>query len=236
MIEIVLCTGSTNDDLSARLKVGEPVAEGKWLVANRQSAGRGRQGREWSDGFGNFMGSTTVHLQPADPAAPSLALIAGLAVYRTVVPHCPDPVPLCLKWPNDLLYSGAKMAGILLEREGDKVIVGIGVNLAHAPQIAGRQTIALNTFGPAPDRDLFADTLAGHFADELQRWRTYGIETVIRNWESVAHAKGTPLTVHEQSDGVISGAFDGLLSDGSLRLRLANGTTRAIHAGDVMLA
>ncbi|MDZ4308904.1 biotin--[acetyl-CoA-carboxylase] ligase [Allopontixanthobacter sp.] len=236
MIETVPRTGSTNGDLSARLKAGERIAEGHWLVADRQSAGRGRQGREWFDGTGNFMGSTVVHLSPGDPFTPTLALVAGLASYQAVVPHCPDPVPLLLKWPNDLMYAGAKLAGILLEREGDSVIVGIGVNLAAAPQVAGRETLALAKFGPAPDRDLFAHALAGHFAEELQRWRTYGTQPLINRWESTAHPAGTALTVNEQTDGIISGVFDGLLPDGSLRLRLADGTSRAIHAGDVMLA
>jgi len=236
LIETVSRTGSTNGDLSARLKAGERIAEGHWLVADRQIAGRGRHGREWFDGLGNFMGSTVVHLQAGDPFPPTLALLAGLATYQAVLPHCPDPLPLRLKWPNDLMFSAAKLAGILLEREGDSVIVGIGVNLAAAPQVPGRETIALAKFGPAPDRDLFASSIAGIFADELQRWRTYGTQPLINRWESAAHPKATPLTVNEQSDGIISGVFDGLLPDGSLRLRLADGTWRAIHAGDVMLA
>lgn len=235
MIETVSRTGSTNGDLAARLKAGERVAEGHWLVADRQNAGRGRQGREWFDGLGNFMGSTVVHVQPSDPSTPTLALLAGLAAYQAVLPHCPDPAGLRLKWPNDLIFAGAKLAGILLEREGDSVIVGIGVNLAIAPQVPGRATLALSKFGPTPDRDLFASSIAGYFAEELQRWRTYGAEPLINRWESAAHSIGTGLTVHEQSDGVVSGAFDGLLPDGSLRLRLADGSSRAIHAGDVML-
>ena len=182
------------------------------------------------------MGSNIVHLQPGDPPASSLALLAGLAAYQAVLPHCSDPASLRLKWPNDLMFAGAKLAGILLEREGDSVIVGIGVNLAVAPNVPGRETLALSKFGPAPDRDLFASCIAGHFTEELQRWRTYGTQPLITRWESAAHPKGTALTVNEQADGIISGAFDGLLPDGSLRLRLADGTSRAIHAGDVMLA
>jgi BirA family biotin operon repressor/biotin-[acetyl-CoA-carboxylase] ligase len=236
LIESISQTGSTNGDLSARLKAGERIAEGHWLVADRQSAGRGRQGREWFDGHGNFMGSTVVYVQSGDPITPTLALVAGLAAYQAALPHCPDPVALRLKWPNDLMFANAKLAGVLLEREGDSVIAGIGVNLAAAPLVPGRETLALSKFGPAPDRDMFAASIAGHFAEELQRWRTYGTGPLINRWESAAHAKGTPLTVHEQSEGVISGAFDGLLPDGSLRLRLENGATRAIHAGDVMLA
>ena len=110
------------------------------------------------------MGSTVVRLSPSDPSPASFALAAGLAVYEAVVPLLADPAPLQLKWPNDLTFSGAKLAGILLEREGDALVVGIGVNLADAPDIPGRATVALAAFGPAPDRELFAGALAKAFA------------------------------------------------------------------------
>lgn len=229
-------TGSTNADLAARLQSGRRIAEGYWLVADRQTAGRGRQGREWFDGHGNFMGSTIVHVGPRDPAPATLALVAGLAAYEAVLRHCPGQTGFKLKWPNDLMYSSAKLGGILLEREGDAVIIGIGVNLKIAPDLPDRKTAALSKFGPPPDRDAFARTLASSLDQELERWRTYGIEPLLRRWESAAHPRGTALTVHEQSDGTISGTFDGLESDGCLRMRLADGSTRVIHAGDVMLA
>lgn len=236
MIETLEHTGSTNADIASRLKSGERIAEGFWLVADRQTAGRGRQGREWFDGHGNFMGSTVVYPADRDPPAPTLALVAGLAAYEAALGFCPDPAELKLKWPNDLMLSGAKLAGILLERQMGAVIVGIGVNLAVAPDLPDRPTAALSHFGPSPDRDHFASLLAASFATELERWRIYGLEPLLRRWESAAHPKGTALSVHEQSEGIIHGQFDGLVADGSLRLRLADGSTRAIHAGDVTLA
>ncbi len=235
MIRQVAETGSTNADLAAALRAGDRLAEGDWLLADRQIAGRGRQGREWFDGAGNFMGSTVVHLGPHDPAAPTLALMAGLALYETVSQLLADPAALSLKWPNDLLVGRAKLAGILLEREGDAVIVGIGVNLAAAPQVAGRETIALANLGPAPPRDDFATALAKTFDRELQRWRGAGVEPLLRRWQAVAHALGTSLTVHEPGGQAVVGACAGLAPDGSLLLRLEDGTTRPIHAGDVSL-
>ncbi|MBQ95040.1 MAG: biotin--[acetyl-CoA-carboxylase] ligase, partial [Actinobacteria bacterium] len=74
MIRFVTETGSTNSDLAAQLRAGETVAEGQWLVADRQLSGRGRQGRTWFDGRGNFMGSTAVHIAPRDPNPATLAL------------------------------------------------------------------------------------------------------------------------------------------------------------------
>lgn len=211
------------------------MPEGQWLVADRQTAGRGRQGRVWSDGFGNFMGSTVVHRADSDPSPATLALVAGLAVYESCAAMMADPASLSLKWPNDLLIGRAKAAGILLEGQGNSVIVGVGVNLAVAPSVEGRETCTFATFGPAPDRDVFAHRLAEQFACDLDRWRNFGLEPVLSRWQAAAHPPGTPLSVHDPDGSVATGQFDGLAADGSLRLRLADGTTRAIHAGDVML-
>lgn len=235
MIEVVPETGSTNADLASRITGGEHLSEGYWLVADRQTAGRGRQGRDWSDGAGNFMGSTIVTIGERDPVPSSLALVVGLAAYETMQASLPNPAELSLKWPNDLLLSGAKLAGILLERVADNVVVGIGVNLAATPQLPDRETISLKEIGAAPDRDTFANNLAASLDSELERWRTYGLDTIIRRWEAAAHPVGTPLTVHEPDASVAQGQFQGLNTDGSMRLRLADGTIRAIHAGDVFL-
>ncbi len=236
MIRTVASTGSTQADFAARLNAGERVVEGDWLVADQQSAGKGRQGRQWFDGTGNFMGSTVVWPLQSDPAPSTLALVTALAVIEAVAPLVPPPTMPLLKWPNDVLIGTAKLCGVLLERVGEAVIIGIGVNLAKAPQIEGRETIALSQFGPVPDRDLFAQSLAQHFAQELVRWRSYGLEPILRRWLAAAHPLGTALLVGEPGDVPISGSFAGLDDDGALQLRLADGTTRTIHAGEIRLA
>ena len=220
------------------------LAADYWLVSDRQSAGRGRQGRVWFDGAGNFMGSTAVRLRAGDPAPHTLALVAGLAVHEAVSAYVPPPLRVTLKWPNDaMIGSGegaAKLAGILLERVGDWVVVGVGVNLAVAPAVAGRETVALAQLGPqfgsGPDRDGFARVLAACFSAELARWRGAGLAPVISRWLSVGHPLGTPLRVGEPGGEAISGRFAGLDDDGALALTLPDGTTRAIHAGEVSLA
>ena len=236
VIETIPETGSTNADLAARHRAGQLVPEGHWLVADRQSAGRGRQGREWCDGAGNFMGSTVVHQRFGDPLPSTLALLAGLAVHEVVYHHLPPPHRAMLKWPNDVMVSSAKLAGILLEREGEAVIVGIGVNLVSAPQLPDRKTSALADFAPAPARDTFAAELAGSFAIELERWRSYGLDPILNRWLAAAHPIGTPLTTGEPGETQLAGTFSGLTADGALQLRLADGSTRAIHAGEVRLA
>jgi BirA family biotin operon repressor/biotin-[acetyl-CoA-carboxylase] ligase len=236
LIEHVSATGSTNADLAQRLTAGERLPEGHWLVADRQTAGHGRQGRAWFDSTGNFMGSTIVRPGHGDPSPGTLALMAGLALVETVGPLIPPPHRAELKWPNDLLIGGAKLSGILLERVGDAVVVGIGVNLAAAPELPDRQTIALSQFGPAPDRDAFAASLARSFDRELERWRTVGLAPLVSRWLANGHPIGTPLLIGEPGETPLSGTFAGLTGDGALQLRLADGTTRVIHAGEVRLA
>ena len=236
MIRTVSETGSTNADLAARLLAGDLVGEGEWLIADRQTAGRGRQGRAWFDGHGNFMGSTVIRPGPGDPPATSLALLCGLALHEVASPLIPPPALALLKWPNDLMVGGAKLAGILLERVGDAVVAGIGVNLAQAPKVDGRETMALSAFGPAPDRDHFAASLARQFDLELERWRSFGLEPLIRRWLAAAHPLGTALAVGEPGEAPLIGRFKGLTADGALQLDLADGTTRTIHAGEVRLA
>lgn len=235
MIKTVLQTGSTNSDLSERIRAGQLCREGDWLIADRQTGGRGRLGRPWSDGFGNFMGSTIVRPAERDPNPQSLAFVVALAVYEAVLPFMVQPEKLCVKWPNDLMIADAKLAGILLEREGDAIIVGIGVNLASAPELPDRPTVSLAQFGPRPDRDLFAQSLAASFDAELDRWRSYGLDPILRRWEAVAHKRGTSLTVQPPGEDAIKGKYDGLTVDGALMLRLADNSSRVIHAGDVIL-
>lgn len=235
MIQFVDETGSTNADLLARLSAGEALREGDWLVAKRQVSGRGRQGREWFDGAGNFMGSTVVWPTVNDPAAHSLALMTGLAVYEAILPLCPDPTALMLKWPNDVLLGGAKLCGILLESQSNAVVVGIGVNLRAAPELPDRKTVSLSHLTSPPGLEDFADRLVAGFDQELERWRSHGLELLIRRWLAAAHAKGTKMSIHDPSGEKISGAFAGLDAHGSLLLQGGDGKTRTIHAGDVVI-
>jgi BirA family biotin operon repressor/biotin-[acetyl-CoA-carboxylase] ligase len=236
LIEYLSETGSTNADLAARLSAGEALGEGDWLVADRQSGGRGRLGRTWFDGAGNFMGSTIVRPAISDPPPGTLALVVGLAVFETVSSLVSPPQRAMLKWPNDVLIGTAKLAGILLERSGDAIVVGIGVNLSQAPDLPDRPAIALSSFGPAPDRNAFAAALARQFAIELDRWRTFGLEPIIARWQAAAHPPGTALVAGDPGGEQIAGTFIGLTADGALQLRLDKGTTRTIHAGEVRLA
>lgn len=226
-IRIVERTGSTNADLIA----DQAAAEGDWLVARQQEAGKGRQGRPWLSAAGNFSGSTLVRLRPDDPPAPTLSMAAGLALVEAIDAAVPAQA-LMLKWPNDVMLLGRKLAGILLERNGERIAVGFGVNLAKAPALTDRQAADL---GGSILPEAFAPVLAGSFARLLELWRTSESSALIRAWEQRAHLPGTRLTVHAGRDEMVSGRFAGLEGDGALRLKLDDGAIEVIRAGDVDL-
>jgi BirA family biotin operon repressor/biotin-[acetyl-CoA-carboxylase] ligase len=236
LIEFAEQTGSTNADLAAAIRSGEGWAESRWLVARRQTAGRGRQGREWFDGAGNFMGSTAVALSDGGPPPASLSFVAALAVRDAAGGVLGEDDALGLKWPNDVLLGGGKLSGILLEMVRGHIVVGIGVNLARAPQIEGRKTAAMaDITGTPPVLEDFAASLAAAFDRRLEAWRTYGLAATLQAFLTRSiHAQGSSMTVHDTDGSILSGTFAGLEeSDGALRLRLADGSERVIRAGDI---
>lgn len=206
------------------------------MRAVRQTAGRGRLARAWASPAGNLHASTIVRLRPGDPEAATLALVAAVALHEVAAAWAGAVADrLRLKWPNDLLADGVKLGGILLERTGDAVVAGFGVNLADAPDGLDRAATSLAALGvAAPDPALFLDDLAAAFARWLQRWRGEGIAPIRRRWLDHAHAIGTALRV-AGAGGPIEGLFDGLDADGALRLRLAEGGIALVRAGDVFL-
>ena len=226
-IRVVERTGSTNADLLA----DQSVIEGDWLVALTQDAGRGRQGREWVSESGNFFGSTLVSLRPDDASPASLSLAAALALIEAVDLASPG-LPMMLKWPNDLLLGTAKLGGILLERNGDRVVAGFGLNLGKAPRIEGREVAALNG---VMIPQAFAPLLAGSFAQLLTLWRSNEPEGFAKAWLARAHPIGTRLTIHSAPGETVTGRFDGIEPDGALMLRRDDGAIDTVRACDVEL-
>lgn len=218
---------STNAEARRRAAAGErgPL----WILADRQGAGRGRRGRVWQSAPGNFLASLlmTTDLSPAH--RPRLSFAAALAVHDAVASVRAeagrDPAALTLKWPNDLLLGGAKLAGILLESEGDRMIVGIGVNLAAAPALEDRRTAALDV---AIDPVAFLARLAPAFL----RRRGESFPTIREAWLERAMPPGSPLAVHS-GDRRLLGRFAGIDEDGALLLEGADGRMERLSAGDV---
>lgn len=230
MIRHIAETGSTNADLIAAARAG--AGEGLWLRADRQTDGRGRHGRTWVSPLGNLYASTIVRPSSGDPPAETLALVAGVALIEVARGWAGDASGrLRLKWPNDILADGAKLAGILLERADAAVVIGCGVNLAHHPAGLERATTSLAALaGVTADPALFLDDLADAFARSLRLWREQGLDPVRRAWLAAAHPIGTALLVVGRE-----GLFDGLDADGALRLRRPDGQVEHVRAGEVFL-
>ncbi|MDP8995353.1 MAG: biotin--[acetyl-CoA-carboxylase] ligase, partial [Pseudomonadota bacterium] len=152
------------------------AAEGLWLRAERQTGGKGRQRREWQSPPGNLHASTLVRLRPGDPPAPTLALVAAVALHEVASILAPE---LRIKWPNDLMAGAAKLAGILLERAEDAVVIGFGANLAEHPRGTARPATSFAELGAgAPDPAGFLEALAESFGRWLARWRGEGVAPI----------------------------------------------------------
>lgn len=179
-----------------------------------------------------------MRLRPTDPPAPSLALVAAVALAEAVVVAGAGLLPtgrggLVVRWPNDLLVDGAKLSGILLERADDAVVIGFGVNAAHHPDLPDRATTDLAALGIATTPEALLDLLVERLDAWLERWRGEGAGAVQARWLALAQPLGTPLSARLPDGSVVDGAFDGLSRDGALRLGLAGGGCRVIHAADL---
>ena len=234
IFEEVALTGSTNADLLLRAAQGAP--EGLWLRADAQDGGRGRLGRSWESPKGNLFASTIVRLRDTDPSPAGLAFVTAVAAYDAVR-HMAPQVDIRLKWPNDILaHDGSKLCGILLERAADAVVVGIGLNLVWHPHNLDRKVSDLFTLGAAPlDAQTAVEVVAEAFTRYLNVWRLSGLGTIVRHWDAHAHPRGTALSAKLPDGEDVNGLYTGLDDDGALRLRLADGSIRAIHAADVFL-
>ncbi|MEP3450473.1 MAG: biotin--[acetyl-CoA-carboxylase] ligase [Parasphingorhabdus sp.] len=232
-METVAVTASTNADLKERVLSGN-VEEGHWLRAERQSGGIGRLGRKWESPEGNLYCSTVVKTDDGDPSPSSLSFVASLAVHEAMKKCVPNG-QLLLKWPNDVLLNDAKVCGILLEQVGDSVVVGMGINVAVAPQVEGKVTISLHEAGAmtALTAADFLNLLCDSFAKRLQQWRSKGAQSILSDWQEFAHQIGASLSASIDKDTRIQGEFAGLTNSGALRLKKPDGSLVEIHAGDV---
>jgi BirA family biotin operon repressor/biotin-[acetyl-CoA-carboxylase] ligase len=225
---------STSDFCIGR--AGEGEADGLAVLARAQTQGRGRSGNVWQAPAGNL--NLSVLLRPAGDAAEAgrWGLIAAVALADTVAAHLPDPDALQLKWPNDLLFGGAKLSGILAESalhpDGrlDWLVLGFGVNLAAAP-VLDRPTVSLAAAaGSAPAPEAFAAALL----ERLSAWRRIrlleGFAPVRAAWLHRAAPPGTAMTLRFGGT-MVGGSFAGLSDEGHLLLS-AGGRVRAFAAGE----
>ncbi|MCB5943591.1 biotin--[acetyl-CoA-carboxylase] ligase [Acidocella sp. KAb 2-4] len=222
--------GSTSDLCAERARAG--AAAGLAVLALRQTAGRGSRGRVWQAPAGNL--NLSVLLRPARPLAEAgmFSLLTGLAVAEALERFFAPPATL--KWPNDVLIGGAKLAGVLIDAAPlagrlDWLVIGIGMNLRAAPEIAGRRTTSLAAHGV----DVAPQPMAEAVLDRLAAWQEAPSAAIIAAWLERGHPPGTALRI--QTGGqVLEGAFAGLSPRGELLLR-SKDRIDTINTGEVLL-
>ena len=226
---------STNEEARRLAAAGErgPL----WITADRQTAGRGRRGRQWASPMGNL--AATLLLRPDRPAniCAQLSFVAALAVCDVLAPLAPL-ADLRVKWPNDVLADERKIAGILLESAGggdrlEWLAIGVGLNLAHFPpdtEFPATSLAALGVPAIAPQDALCR--LAHTWSQWYEVWRGEGFPRIRDVWLSRAARLGQRIQARLAS-GEASGVFEGIDEDGALILRESHGRTRTIAAGEV---
>lgn len=230
---------STNAEARRRAEAGDVASQ--WIVAHRQSSGRGRRGRAWASDRGNLFATllTTVAKPPAEAA--QITFVAALAVVD-LLDAFTAPGSVGIKWPNDVLIAGDKAAGILIESgthtSGNLwLAVGIGVNLAHAPTETERPATSLaahlrSDIAYPPTVETAATVVADAFALWQARWESLGFQPVLDAWTARTNGLNGPC-IARLGHETLTGVADGVAPDGALRLRAADGTIRLISAGDV---
>ena len=227
--------GSTNDE--ARRLIVENVADGTVVIATEQAAGRGRRGNTWSSPPGNLYLSAI--LRPAAPASVlgQLGFVAAVALAETLESFIGTDRSVAVKWPNDVLVEGRKIAGILLESETTGavarwVIVGVGVNVAHSPPVARVPATSLTALGVAVAPDALAERLIERLFAWRRAWEREGFAPVRAAWLARAAGLGAMVRVNLEGDS-FEARFAALDDSGALVAELPGGARRLVAAGDV---
>lgn len=229
---------STNDEARRLIDTGErgPL----WLVAARQTKGRGRLGRQWASPAGNLYASFIFGDFPEMRVAPEIGFVAGVAAMRALRASTGGGAfEFELKWPNDLLLEGEKLGGILLEcvnaGAAPVAIMGIGVNIAEAPKDTPYPARALSSIGScAPSRQAFFLSLSDAMEEALGLWRRgEGFYRIREEWLASAAGLGQDIRV-VLSNETVEGRFETIDASGRLVIE-TNAGRRVIEAGDVLI-
>ncbi len=226
---------STNAQ-AARL-AGDGVKQAHWIIADEQTAGRGRHGRHWVSPVGNLMTTLYLPRQMNVAEAGNMAFIAGIALADTVAAYVGEHY-VSLKWPNDVLVDGGKISGILLEtsthgKKLDWVAVGMGLNLVAHPNNTPYPATSIKLLtGKAPDKFEIVQKLAYGFDRLLMTQRDLGLACILSEWRKWAQNIGEPIGVRLEKE-TLHGIFEDIDDHGALLLRLPDGGKEVVSAGDV---
>ena len=228
---------STNEE--AQRQLGAGAAAPLWIVADEQTRGRGRSGRKWDSSKGNLYASLILETGVRAATATQLSFVAALAAHDAIAMHlASEKLPqLRLKWPNDVMLDGAKISGVLLESltppkgTGLCVILGIGINVSHAPEGLERPIACLG-LEPSATGEVF-----GSLAAALKTWLGFwdegrGFPAVREAWLSRAHALNEPMSV-TLNGSAVRGKFRGVDAAGALQLETEPGVVITVTAGDI---
>ena len=229
--------GSTNAEALVRASQGErgPL----WIVASLQTAGRGRRGRAWVSEPGNLFASLLLTNVAPAASTPEICFVAALALHDAVLDCCAGlaPARLTLKWPNDLLLDGGKLAGILVEgstaANRTTSVIGFGVNCHNHPHNAAQKAIDLRATGFAVEPAEILGALDGAMKRRLAEWdRSRNFAAIRAAWLMRATGLGGAIEV-KLSDRTIGGTFEAIDASGCLVLLRSDGVRETIRAGDV---
>ena len=240
--------GSTNAEALVRARRGDE--DRLWVVSDHQSAGRGRRGSRWGTLRGNLAASLYRCVACPAASAATLGFAAGLAIDESLRRICPSlaaapsrgseasPARLRLKWPNDVLLDGNKLAGILLEAEPTAdnrlaVVVGIGVNVVGAPGGLPYKATSLTSLGKCVDASEVFHALSDAWVDFDRMWDDgAGFDRIREIWLDRAGGVGEEIAVH-LGESTLHGVFETIDGAGRLVLRLADGSRHSVSAGEV---
>jgi BirA family biotin operon repressor/biotin-[acetyl-CoA-carboxylase] ligase len=237
-IDVVPETGSTNADLIARAAAGDDI-EGAVLITEHQTAGRGRLGRTWSDVAGAQI-TMSVGVDARDVPTEGwgwLPLATGVAIVDAVL--AVTGVETGLKWPNDVLAGGGKLAGILAEVAAPKysIVVGLGLNVSlHSDEVPAPEAVSLLGLGvDAPDRHRLIDALLRALGERIEAWRNAGgpDAELAADYRARCLTLGTPVRAILPDNREIVGVAAAVDEQGRLRVEGDDGTT-VVSAGDVV--
>lgn len=223
--------GSTSDE--AKRLAAEGAPHGTAVHADAQMTGRGRFGKTWHSPPGNLYLSVVLRVDIPPARGGELSFVAALAVADAVDALLPKHTRATLKWPNDVLVDGGKIAGILVEQSDGARIVGIGVNILEAPRNAPYKTTTIAAAGGLATVDGARDILLERLESRVDGWIEEGFWPVRLAWLARAHPIGTTLRANA-GGRVETGTFGGLDEDGALLLDTEEGRKRIV-AGEIAI-
>ena len=232
---------STNEEIKRRF---QEISNPTWIIAKKQTKGKGRNGNVWFSSSGNFSGSVIFFPTVERSFLHLYGFFFGVALHNTVKKITKDGVDIRLKWPNDLMIENSKVAGILLESiqspQSNKiaVIVGIGVNLISHPNlnVGVKKRYNSQCVANFSNHEICQVSFFNKFTDELKELERYveenDLASILKLWKHRSYDKGTQIQVSDNKGGVNSGTFLGLDELGGLILRHNSGIKK-IYSGDV---